>query len=436
MRFLYLDNFRGFDETFIPIRAVNFFVGENSTGKTSVLGIINLLSSIYFWIYQEFNGKEVQFGNFKDMVSVHATDRSFFQVGYFNYAETETSVDDEMDTTKFAFLITFIEEDGLPVASRYYFTRNGKQFKIALSKKRIKYKSEILPRDFEGWRNMFEEWARTQRNDNLGYTYLPKVRLYRRKEALAQIPKLIDMTVRKGEEIQGSSFDIPVFGRHLAWLAPIRSKPRRTYDSYQIEYTPEGEHTPYLIRRTLSKKTSGSKFESFIDKFGRESGLFDSVKINRLGRDNSAPFEVTIILNGMPLRISNVGYGVSQALPILVEMFARPKGSYFVIQQPEVHLHPRAQAAFGDVVFELARVDKKIFFIETHSDFIIDRLRINYRDADSSELPEAQVLFFDRHDSGNKVFEIPITSRGDYDEVQPDSFRSFFIREQMKLLDL
>lgn len=81
-----MDNFRGFKKTSVPIKDINFFVGENSTGKSSVLGLITLLSSHRFWIEQSFDTEEVKFGHFNDIVSIHSADRSYFTIGF--YGET------------------------------------------------------------------------------------------------------------------------------------------------------------------------------------------------------------------------------------------------------------------------------------------------------------------------------------------------------------
>ena len=70
MKYLFVDNFRGFTKTLLPIRDVNFFVGENSTGKTSILGLIKLLDTTQFWFNQRFNTDEVRLGNYKDIVSI------------------------------------------------------------------------------------------------------------------------------------------------------------------------------------------------------------------------------------------------------------------------------------------------------------------------------------------------------------------------------
>jgi predicted ATPase len=116
----------------------------------------------------------------------------------------------------------------------------------------------------------------------------------------------------------------------------------------------------------------------------------------------------------------------------------RPRGTAFAIQQPEVHLHPRAQACLGDVFFEMAIRDKKTFIVETHSDFAIDRFRMNFRRRRSrkkSDLkPLSQILFFERREAKNTVTPIRIGDQGDMPADQPESYRRFFVKEEMRLL--
>lgn len=143
---------------------------------------------------------------------------------------------------------------------------------------------------------------------------------------------------------------------------------------------------------------------------------------------------IDVVISRDPLSVSSVGYGVSQALPVIVEIFSRPKHSWFAIQQPEVHLHPKAQAALGEVVFNLSGIENKKFIIETHSDYMIDRFRISCRKGDSRI--NAQILFFERTEMGNKLTSIEIDSNGNFQGEQPSGYREFFIREEMDLLGL
>lgn len=190
----------------------------------------------------------------------------------------------------------------------------------------------------------------------------------------------------------------------------------------------------------LSSGAGREKFKVFMDKIGKESGLFQSITTKEFGDSSDAPFEVDVVLDGKEINLTWVGYGVSQSLPILVELLDRPYGSWFAIQQPEVHLHPRAQAALGDVFFEMAIENEMRFIIETHSDFAIDRFRMNYRKKrlkkDKKMLPQSQVLFFERQHKQNTVTPLRIGPRGEMPNDQPDGYRDFFIKEEMHLLDV
>jgi predicted ATPase len=166
--------------------------------------------------------------------------------------------------------------------------------------------------------------------------------------------------------------------------------------------------------------------------------LFEKIDIRFFNREKVGPFEVDAFIDGEALSLGWLGYGVSQSLPILVELIFRQKGTWFAIQQPEVHLHPRAQASLGDAFFEMALLDRKTFLIETHSDFTIDRFRMNYRARrsvqDRANLPGGQVLFFERRNKQNVVSPIPIDKQGALSAEQPESYRRFFIKEEMRLI--
>jgi hypothetical protein len=243
-----------------------------------------------------------------------------------------------------------------------------------------------------------------------------------------------------GKDSESYSFFVPHFGPQLIWIAPIRTPPRKTYDEPHTGFSPEGQHTPYVIRKMLSSEKDARRFKAFIERIGHESGLFERIDLKYFGSkaDSSSPFEVDAYLHNKALSLGWVGYGVSQSLPVLVEILHRPSESWFAIQQPEVHLHPRAQASLGDAFFEMALSDKKKFLIETHSDFTIDRFRLNYRKKRSRKeaagLPSGQILFFERTGGNNKVTSIPIDRHGNMSSDQPEAYRDFFIREQISLL--
>jgi hypothetical protein len=238
-------------------------------------------------------------------------------------------------------------------------------------------------------------------------------------------------------KIQIGFFDLPL--NDIAYIAPIRSKPKRTYDeSYRIDFTPEGAHTPYLLRNILRKdgdSVRNKDLKNLLNLFGKNSGLFDKLYVKPYSNALDSPFTINVNFKGKNFKIINTGYGVSQSLPIVVELLVRNPGAAFAIQQPEVHLHPRAQATLGDLIYYLVVRQNKKFTIETHSDFIIDRFRLNCKRNNKKQI-SAQVLFFEKTRKGNNAIPISIEKNGQYSEIQPKNFRDFFMNEDLALLGI
>jgi len=437
---LFVDNFRGFRDTFIPIADVNFLVGENSTGKTSILGLIKLFSGRQFLMRSrdsELTDDHVNFGNFSDMVSRHSDRRSYFHIGLIRQ---EPRVKDREMVV--AFLYTFIEDEGRPRLSGFTFCQRSEKLSIRFRGSSIRFKKETLPSApsaQEVITTFMPQWKKEHFNTAASYQTFETANLPGR------IPLVFLLGMFAGETADGSPAkngkrkevtldapDIP-FGDDVVWVAPIRTKPQRTYDELTSEFSPEGTHTPFLIRRILRSKKAAVKFKAAMRRIGQSSGLFQKVLIKNYGREVTAPFAVDIALDDKALNLSTVGYGVSQSLPILVEVLERREGTCFAIQQPEVHLHPRAQAALGDLFFQMAVAERKRFLIETHSDFAIDRFRMNYRTA-KSDKPDSQLLFFERRNKHNVVTPLTIDEFGQLPMEQPASYRDFFVREEIRLL--
>ncbi len=437
---LFIDNFRGFANARIPITDVNFLVGQNSTGKTSVLGLLKVFWGPRFLFQQEFGDEEVNFGRFSDMVSAHSDDKTFFRVGLV-WEELRGKKDQKI---ALGWLCTFREEEGLPRLSGYTFFRESEKISLRFNGNDIRFKTESYPTSKsveEALTTLLPQWIDEHCAPKESYEKLSLP-----KGLAGKIPIIMALSMIGGIGESSGGKNKPrkaiklvlnppdmAFSSEVTWIAPIRTKPRRTYDELTLAFSPEGGHTPYLIRRMLRSRSQAARFRAFIEKVGAASGLFQDVRIKSFGSARTGPFEVDIVLDGKALNLSTVGYGVSQSLPVLVELLAREYGTWFAIQQPEVHLHPRAQAALGDVFFEMAAAEHKLFLVETHSDFTIDRFRMNYK-KDRPDKPDSQILFFERRDKHNVVIPLKIGKSGELPAHQPESYRQFFIKEELRLL--
>jgi predicted ATPase len=166
--------------------------------------------------------------------------------------------------------------------------------------------------------------------------------------------------------------------------------------------------------------------------FGVNSSLFRRITVKGLGKRPSDPFQILVAMAGPPANLLDVGYGVSQALPVVVQSVLAERGRMLLLQQPEVHLHPRGQAALGSFFSKLIAKDAKRFVIETHSDYLLDRVRTEV--ARSTLRPDdVQILFFEKSGIETTVHEISIDKQGNVVGAPP-TYRSFFMEEERALM--
>ena len=230
--------------------------------------------------------------------------------------------------------------------------------------------------------------------------------------------------------------------------APVRSKPQRTYDPARPTRNPEGDYVPmYLADMFFQDKRKWNKLKGALEKFGQEAGLFDEISVKSFGRKASEPFQVQVRKFGSKVKgpqrnLTDVGYGVSQVLPVVTELLRgdyfigllhSPPPSIFLLQQPEVHLHPSAQAALGSLFCQIATPDRQLV-VETHSDHLLDRVRMDVRDGTTDLKPDdVSILFFERKDLAVRIHSLRIDEEGNI-EGAPDGYRNFFLEETARSL--
>ena len=437
MDLLYVDNYRGFSEALIPLSDINFFVGENSTGKTSILSIIKVLHSQNFWLNGDFNVPGMEFGCFNDIVSKNSKDKKSFVVGFLSKSRDKDS------SRMIAFAIRFVNVDSSPFPRELKYICNGLDIHIKTGRSSLDFKiSKGVDFNQDNKVEIFKNWISQFKSTTTGFKRLkagPFRFMLDKPFGLMSYMNHIVLTKVKGKKSQQSVQNDPtsdLISLAANWIAPIRSKPKGLYQGHKITPSPEGDHVPFVLKRFLKDSSKNAvAFREKLKAFGLESGLFETIKTKPFGKGETAPFELSITFGATDYKLNSVGYGISQVLPILIEAMLDKVSDVFIIQQPEVHLHPRAQAAFGEVISKENEISKKRFCVETHSDFVIDRFRLSFsRRAENTS--SAQVLFFERIGSSNKVTSIEIDKEGKYSEGQPNAFRDFFLKEQLSLLEI
>jgi predicted ATPase len=161
--------------------------------------------------------------------------------------------------------------------------------------------------------------------------------------------------------------------------------------------------------------------------------LFNSVEVKRLGENPGDPFQVMVMVAGKPTNMVDVGYGVSQALPVVIQSVLAAEERLILIQQPEVHLHPKAQASLGSFFVDMVVDAGKHFVVETHSDYIVDRIRQEV--AAGKIKPDAvQLLFFEKKGIKTTVYPLTLDEMGNIGDAPP-SYRKFFLKEELNLFN-
>ncbi len=138
-----------------------------------------------------------------------------------------------------------------------------------------------------------------------------------------------------------------------------------------------------------------------------------------------------------PVSHRDVGFGVSQVLPVLVRAFAS-EGSIQAMEQPEIHLHPALQAEIGDVFLRSALEHGNTFLLETHSEHLILRIMRRMRETWNKTLPkdlppvvpaDVSILYVEPGPNGAVVREMPLNERGELVKAWPGGFFEEGLRE-------
>jgi predicted ATPase len=105
-------------------------------------------------------------------------------------------------------------------------------------------------------------------------------------------------------------------------------------------------------------------------------GLIESFDIEAVAEERKY-YEVLVKRTGKAAEVllTDVGFGVSQILPVLVQSYYAAEHSTIIFEQPEIHLHPRVQADLADVFIDAVQCCKVQFIIESHSEHFLRRLQ-------------------------------------------------------------
>lgn len=221
---------------------------------------------------------------------------------------------------------------------------------------------------------------------------------------------------------------------HDAWESACRSP--QILETVNKWLGPEHLRTPYRLKvRHLidaNRLSTSLKEKSDQKQTSAVSGAEMEDVIQRLSGDSDlAELFFVDLPSGTSLTHRDIGFGVSQVLPVLVNACVL-KERLIAIEQPELHLHPAQQAELGDVFIESALGDRKnTFVLETHSEHLILRIMRRIRETYSGKLPEhlppikpsdVSIQFVEKDGNRSIVRSFPLNERGELVKAWPGGF--------------
>ncbi len=416
-----------------PIAPLTLLVGENSTGKSTFLAmtriIVNLLGRSGI---ANFNEEPFLLGSYNDIAN-YGGGRSraeSFHVGLTTALPDRVRQDIGMDApTEASFMAGFSPGETEPLLAEATLSAGQWQARVTFGQESSPWNVQVTTpnRTIEFSEHELVSIPLVKGGLPLS-VFLAFIYQHALKTSLeANVAKPLDA-------ISNHLFIACKVRPHAT--APVRSKPRRTYDPLSTEPDPEGGHVAMVLANVLAEGKRGDKqLAQALESFGEASGLFKTVKVKKLGKEAGTPFQIRFNFGtGPDFNLIDVGYGVSQALPLAVDIIRSPEGSTLLIQQPEVHLHPRAQAALGSLLVNMAKAEEKRFLVETHSDYLVDRVRMEIRENAHLSPDDVQILYFHREDDGRvEIYPLELDVQGNIVNAPP-GYREFFLREEERFL--
>ena len=407
---LRLRDIRCFDgEQSAKLGRVTLLVGENSSGKSTFLGCYNAFATL---------------ANFYDLDDENYFDDSPFHMGYFN-----TIV--RADRTDFSVGGSF---------KNHLYTNAEFTFLEGNNRKPFESKLELEFNDSVNSKRRLsvsaEPESDTLRFDGPNFHF----NLRKTEVSYASISTWISRYVRRGflpyrgdqqryrDRKESKLSGVEEFVKFINFLEsglPLPNSP--TFKTNALD--------PSLPRRKRIYEAPPEFAMNFEPSANQEVNLaklrlWNNIEAQRTNDRKS--FEVKVETAAGAHNLIDVGYGIHSLLPLARELQVAEPKTVFLLQQPEIHLHPAIQAELAQLMAE----SDFSFIIETHSDQFIDRFRICVMEK-VLQPEDLTILYFETDSCKTKsnIFSIEVDELANFVNA-PNGYRKFFMEETKRLMGL
>jgi len=218
----------------------------------------------------------------------------------------------------------------------------------------------------------------------------------------------------------------------IYYLGPLREYPHRIYGWAGERPVDVGRRGELAIPALLAAERKGIKISpgykrrrlivtERVAQWLRDLGLIYSFSVRPIAK-NRKEYEVRVrrSATSTEVALTDVGFGVSQILPVITLCYYAPEGSTLILEQPEIHLHPSVQAGLADVFIDAVETRNIQIILESHSEYLLRR--IQRRIAEKALDSQQTALYFVTTDERRSfVNELDIDDYGNITNW-PDSF--------------
>ena len=426
-----MKNFKSWkDSGKVELAPLTGFFGTNSSGKSSLLQMLLLLKQTVGSKEVLFFGDEtslVKLGNFREVIHDHKHGKSLnIELGCefqdpltIKSPPTEDSPSRFLRPLKaggFTFETTIQERGGhLFVESLHYGIKSDIDTEIGFAKRRHYYGSH---------------------SDDVRFNI----------KSCYRIP--VSEGNRFSEDFEKIFFAFENLFSHIYYLGPIRAAPQRQYDWNEMLPESVGQTgnrmiDALLVSRANQQKTfhkgAGIPIETRISEWLQEMDLAYSFSLERTGGRQNPKYDFRIqkSANSAKVTLADMGYGLSQFLPVLVNCYYVPEGSTLILEQPGIHLHPKVQSQLADLLIEVVTKRKLQILVESHSEHLLTRLQLGI--AEQKITANETTLYFCENENGvSTIKSLEVDELGNITNWPPNFFGNVrgdlvkMTREQMK----
>ncbi len=436
IRKLMVENFKCHKKLNIDFSKITLITGANSSGKSSILHpILSIMQSNNFPSSLELNGDYIRLGDYSNIIYMHNKSLPLRICMTLTHEGKETVQDVHWE---------FNPIDHMPILKSFVASSEFGILRIKRNKNYIvdlkinkphitidsskednqKFKNFIVSlKDFMGTPSHIEAPMPISTDKKvIHYKFIDKE--FSNVLLKLNLVNLVSFDYQRS--ISNLADSAHVLRNHFNYIGSFRQNPERQYflnNNKELKIGTRGENCTDQIR--VWSSTKDKMFKDLITSI-QSIGLANDISVQNIA---GGKFEITIKsgINGTANSIVDVGFGISQFLPILVADKQLGVNSTLFLSQPEIHLHPDLQSNFGDYLQSKVNGSNKRYVIETHSEYLINKLRYHVVKG-TLKSEDIKTYFFNMNDGDEaKCTEIKFLASGEIQNAPDEFFKTYMM---------